>query len=60
MKMNDLGFLAPNNDAAVAPEVFQWLGTRTRELHDTLTQLGLGPRLQAIAEGLLEPRAAAS
>ena len=56
MKMNDLGSLAPHADAAVAPEVFQRLGTLTRQLHDTLTQLGVMPRLQATAEGLPDAR----
>lgn len=37
-------------------EVFVQLGTIVRQLHDTLSQLGVMPRLQAAAEGLPDAR----
>lgn len=54
MKMDDLDTLAP--PVAASPEVFQQLGLITRQLHDTLTQLGVMPRLQSAAEGLPDAR----
>jgi len=54
MKMDDLDKLAPQ--PAASPEVFQQLGLITRQLHDTLTQLGVMPRLQSAAEGLPDAR----
>jgi chemotaxis protein CheZ len=51
-----------NNPEAVVPqagastEVFRQLGQITRQLHDTLTQLGVMPRLQRTAEGLPDAR----
>jgi chemotaxis protein CheZ len=41
---------------AASPEVFQRLGVITRQLHDTLTQLGLMPRLQQSVDGLNDAR----
>ena len=41
---------------AVSPEVFQTLGTITRQLHDTMQQLGVMPKLQSAAEGLPDAR----
>jgi chemotaxis protein CheZ len=41
---------------AGAPEVFQRLGVITRQLHDTLTELGVMPRLQDVASGLPDAR----
>ncbi len=41
---------------AASPEVFQRLGTITRQLHDTLSQLGLMPRLQNSVDGLTDAR----
>ena len=54
MKMDDHDTLAPA--PAASPEVFQQLGLITRQLHDTLTQLGVMPRLQSAAEGLPDAR----
>jgi len=51
MNMNELA-AAP----AASPEVFQRLGTITRQLHDTLGQLGLMPRLQNSVDGLTDAR----
>ncbi len=48
MKMNEL----PMVPASAAPEVYQQLGQITRQLHDTLRQLGVMPRLQRSARGL--------
>lgn len=52
MKMNEL----PMAPASSAPEVYQQLGQITRQLHDTLQQLGLMPRLQHSAQGLPDAR----
>ena len=41
--------LAPHAPAGASPEVFQQLGLITRQLHDTLSQLGVMPRLQEAA-----------
>jgi len=47
----------PAEDAANAsPEVFQQLGTITRQLHDTLNQLGVLPRLSQAAGSLPDAR----
>ncbi len=46
---------APAAPAASA-EVFQQLGAITRQLHDTLSHLGVIPKLQAAAEGLPDAR----
>jgi chemotaxis protein CheZ len=56
MKMDDLETLAPQLAAGASPEVFHQLGLITRQLHDTLTQLGVMPRLQSAAEGLPDAR----
>ena len=42
--------------AGASPEVFQQLGLITRQLHDTLSQLGVMPRLQQAANGLPDAR----
>jgi chemotaxis protein CheZ len=54
MKMDDLSTLAPQMQAS--PEIFQQLGHITRQLHDTLQQLGVMPKLQTAAEGLPDAR----
>jgi len=51
MNMNELSAVP-----AASPEVFQRLGTITRQLHDTLGQLGLMPRLQNSVDGLTDAR----
>lgn len=56
MKMNDLEALAPHLAGNASSEVFHQLGLITRQLHDTLTQLGVMPRLQHVAEGLPDAR----
>ena len=56
MKMDDLDALAPPLPAGASPEVFQQLGLITRQLHDTLSQLGVMPRLQEAANGLPDAR----
>jgi chemotaxis protein CheZ len=56
MKMDDLDTLAPQMAAAASPEVFHQLGLITRQLHDTLNQLGVMPRLQDAANGLPDAR----
>ncbi len=58
MKMDDTAVLAPAQGASggASPEVFQQLGHITRQLHDTLSQLGVMPKLQNAAEGLPDAR----
>jgi chemotaxis protein CheZ len=56
MKMDDLDTLAPQAATGASPEVFQQLGLITRQLHDTLNQLGVMPRLQDAANGLPDAR----
>jgi chemotaxis protein CheZ len=61
MKMDDLAVLAPPSSAtaaaaAASPEVFQQLGLITRQLHDTLHQLGVMPKLQDAANNLPDAR----
>ena len=55
MKMDSTATLAAEAPAA-SPEVFRQLGTITRQLHDTLSELGVMPRLQRAAEGLPDAR----
>ncbi|MEW6708045.1 MAG: protein phosphatase CheZ [Pseudomonadota bacterium] len=56
MKMDDLSTLAPQMAAQASPEIFQQLGHITRQLHDTLQQLGVMPKLQQAADGLPDAR----
>ena len=56
MKMDEIDRLAPQMAAGASPEVFHQLGLITRQLHDTLTQLGVMPRLQQAADGLPDAR----
>lgn len=56
MKMDDFSALAPQMAAGASPEVFQQLGQITRQLHDTLTQLGVMPKLQNAADNLPDAR----
>jgi chemotaxis protein CheZ len=56
MKMEAFADLAPPVSGAASPEVFQRLGMLTRQLHDTLTQLGVMPTLQVAAGGLPDAR----
>ena len=56
MLMDSIETLSPPTAAGASPEVFQKLGLITRQLHDTLSQLGVMPRLQAAADGLPDAR----
>jgi chemotaxis protein CheZ len=56
MKMDELANLAPQMAAQASPEIFQQLGTITRQLHDTLEQLGVMPKLQVAADNLPDAR----
>ncbi|HET9645593.1 MAG TPA: protein phosphatase CheZ [Burkholderiaceae bacterium] len=56
MKMDDPSLLAPQTGVQASPEVFQQLGHLTRQLHDTLEQLGVMPKLQVAADGLPDAR----
>jgi chemotaxis protein CheZ len=49
-------FNAPQLAANASPEVFRQLGAITRQLHDTLNQLGVMPKLQRAAHGLPDAR----
>jgi chemotaxis protein CheZ len=48
--------LAPQMAAQASPEIFQQLGHITRQLHDTLRELGVMPKLQIAADGLPDAR----
>ena len=41
---------------AVSPDVFQQIGVITRNLHDTMQQLGVMPKLQQATDGLPDAR----
>ena len=56
MNTNVLPPLAPPPAAAASPEVFRQLGLITRQLHDTLHQLGVMPGLQRAADDLPDVR----
>ena len=56
MKIDDLTLLAPQMAAGASPEVFKQLGLITRQLHDTLNQLGVMPKLEQAANGLPDAR----
>lgn len=56
MMMDDQGSLAPQAATAASPEVFKQLGLITRQLHDTLTELGVMPQLKHAADGLPDAR----
>ena len=60
MKMDTRATLAPDPATAAAAatpvEVFQQIGTITRQLHDTLQQLGVMPMLQQAADGIPDAR----
>jgi chemotaxis protein CheZ len=47
---------SPSAPSGASPEVFQQLGHITRQLHDTLQQLGVMPKLRDAAEGLPDAR----
>ena len=46
----------PHTTSGASPEVFRQLGAITRQLHDTLSQLGVMPKLQTAALGLPDAR----
>ncbi len=65
MIMDDIAAVLPAEALAAAdarpappqpPDVFQQLGVITRQLHDTLQQLGVMPKLQSAAEGIPDAR----
>ena len=55
MKMDNASTLQPV-PAQMSPEVFQQIGAITRQLHDTMQQLGVMPKLQVATEGLPDAR----
>jgi len=54
--MDHMETLAPQFAAGASPEVFKQLGQITRQLHDTLSQLGVMPGLQQAAADLPDAR----
>lgn len=56
MKRDDATTFAPPAPAPGHAEIYQQLGAITRQLHDTLEQLGVMPKLQVAAEGLPDAR----
>ncbi len=56
MQMEELAKLAQGQALTVDPAVFQQLGSITRLLHDTMSQLGVMPKLQTATEGLPDAR----
>ena len=57
MKMETAEQLAPASAVlGTSPEVFQQLGVLTRQLHNTMQQLGVMPKLQVVTEGLPDAR----
>jgi chemotaxis protein CheZ len=55
MLMESAATLQPEQPK-VSEEVFQELGTLTRQLHDTMKQLGVMPKLQVATDGLPDAR----
>ena len=56
MKMDDVSTLERSEPQQVSSEVFQQLGSITRQLHDTMKQLGVMPKLQLATDGLPDAR----
>jgi chemotaxis protein CheZ len=60
MKMDNATTLRPETgtvvEAADSADVFRQLGVITRQLHDTMNQLGVMPKLQIAADGLPDAR----
>jgi chemotaxis protein CheZ len=56
MQRDDAATLVPQTPAPGHAEIYQQLGAITRQLHDTLEQLGVMPKLQVAAEGLPDAR----
>jgi chemotaxis protein CheZ len=56
MQMDELAKLSQGQPLMVDPAVFQQLGSITRLLHDSMSQLGVMPKLQVATEGLPDAR----
>ena len=56
MKMDSSASLAPDPANTTPVDVYQQIGTITRQLHDTLQQLGVMPMLQRAADGIPDAR----
>ena len=56
MKMDDIAALMPDPAVVTSPEVFQQIGAITRQLHDTMQQLGVMPKLRIATDGLPDAR----
>lgn len=58
MKPHDLPTMSAENapSAVASPEIFQRLGSLTRQLHDTLNQLGVMPKLRDSVQNIPDAR----
>lgn len=56
MKMDSAETLQPPPSNAAPDDVFHQIGSLTRMLHDTMTQLGVMPKLQVATDGLPDAR----
>ena len=56
MQIDNEAVMAAQTPAAQTPDMYRQLGLLTRQLHDTLTQLGVMPELQHAAGGLPDAR----
>jgi chemotaxis protein CheZ len=56
MKMDDASVLAPVQPSAANAIVYKQIGILTRALHDTLSELGVMPKLQIATDGLPDAR----
>ena len=56
MKMDDAATLKPAPTALVSAEVYQQIGSITRQLHDTMQQVGVMPKLQLATDGIPDAR----
>lgn len=56
MKMDDASTLAPAPASAANAVVYKQIGILTRALHDTLSELGVMPKLQIATDGLPDAR----
>lgn len=56
MPINNEAVMAPQTPVAPSPDMYRQLGAITRQLHDTLSQLGVMSQLQNAADGLPDAR----
>ncbi len=56
MRMDDASTLQPTSPPSVSAEVYQQIGSLTRQLHDTMQQVGVMPKLQLATDGIPDAR----